>query len=57
MALGNGHQAVQQVPYGTVRNVDGKVTLVNVKYYPPELISPPDGMKSVDWIRSGFKRN
>jgi branched-chain amino acid transport system substrate-binding protein len=56
MALGKGHQAVQQVPYGTVRNVDGKVTLINVKYYPPELISPPDGMKSVDWIRSGFKR-
>src|ERR1700752_4353618 len=41
-----------QIPgYG----VDGKVTLVNVKYYPPELVSPPDGMKSVDWIRSGFK--
>jgi branched-chain amino acid transport system substrate-binding protein len=57
MALGKGHQAVQQVPYGTVRNVDGKVTLINIKYYPPELISPPDGMKSVDWIRSGFKRN
>jgi branched-chain amino acid transport system substrate-binding protein len=56
MALGKGHQAVQQVPYGTVRNVDGKVTLVNVKYYQPEVISPPDGMKSVDWIRSGFKR-
>ncbi len=56
MALGKGHQAVQQVPYGTVRNVDGKVTLVNVKYYSPDLISPPDGMKSVDWIRSGFKR-
>ena len=48
--------AVQQVPYGTVRNVDGEVTLVNVKYYPPELISPPDGMKSVDGIRSEFKR-
>jgi branched-chain amino acid transport system substrate-binding protein len=56
MALGKGHQAVQQVPYGTVRNVDGKVTLVNVKYYSPDLISPPDGIKSVDWIRSGFKR-
>lgn len=56
MALGKGHQAVQQVPYGTVRNVDGKVTLVNIKYYSPDLISPPDGIKSVDWIRSGFKR-
>jgi branched-chain amino acid transport system substrate-binding protein len=56
MSLGKGHQAVQHVPYGTVRKVDGKVTLINIKYYPPEQISPPDGMKSVDWIRSGFKR-
>ena len=56
MALGKGHQAVQHVPYGTLRIVDGKATLANVKYYPPEQISPPDGMKSVDWIRSGFKR-
>lgn len=56
MSLGKGHQAVQHVPYGTVKKVNGKVTLTNIKYYPPELISPPDGMKSVDWIRSGFKR-
>jgi branched-chain amino acid transport system substrate-binding protein len=56
MALGKGHQAVQHVPYGTVKKVDGKITLVNVKYYPPSQISPPDGIKSVDWIRSGFKR-
>jgi branched-chain amino acid transport system substrate-binding protein len=56
MSLGKGHQAVQHVPYGTVKKVDGKVTLVNIKYYPPEQISPPDGMKSLDWIRSGFKR-
>jgi branched-chain amino acid transport system substrate-binding protein len=56
MALGKGHQAVQAVPYGTVKKVGGKVTLTNIKYYPPELISPPDGMKSIDWIRSGFKR-
>ena len=56
MAFGKGHQAVQHVPYGTVRKVDGKVTLTNIKYYSPDQISPPDGMKSVDWIRSGFKR-
>lgn len=56
MSLGKGHQAVQHVPYGTVKKVGGKVTLINVKYYPPEQISPPDGMKSVEWIRSGFKR-
>jgi len=56
MALGKGHQAVQHVPYGTVKKVDGKLTLINIKYYPPSQISPPDGMKSVDWIRSGFRR-
>lgn len=56
MSLGKGHQAVQHVPYGTVRKVDGKLTLTNIKYYTPEHISPPDGMKSIDWIRSGFKR-
>jgi branched-chain amino acid transport system substrate-binding protein len=57
MSLGKGHQAVQSVPIGSVRIVDGKATLTNVKFYPPEQISPPDGMKSLDWIRGGFKRN
>jgi branched-chain amino acid transport system substrate-binding protein len=56
MSLGKGHQAVQHVPYGTVKKVDGKITLTNIKYYPPEQISPPDGMKSLDWIRAGFKK-
>jgi branched-chain amino acid transport system substrate-binding protein len=56
MSLGKGHQAVQHVPYGTVKKVDGRVTLTNIKYYAPEQISPPDGMKSVDWIKTGFKR-
>lgn len=56
MSLGKGHQAVQAVPYGTVKKVGGKVTLTNIRFYEPELISPPDGMKSIDWIRSGFKR-
>lgn len=56
MSLGKGHQAVQHVAYGTVKKVDGKITMTNVKYYPPDQISPPDGMKSLDWIRSGFKR-
>ena len=56
MSLGKGHQAVQHVPYGTVRMVDGKPTLTNVKYYTPDQISPPDGVKSIDWIRGGFKK-
>jgi branched-chain amino acid transport system substrate-binding protein len=56
MALGKGHQAVQPVSYGTVKKVNGKITLVNVRSFAPDKISPPDGVKSLDWIRSGFKR-
>ncbi len=56
MSLGKGHQAVQGVPYGTIRVVDGKPTLTNVRYYAPDKVSPPDGVKSLDWIRAGFKR-
>ena len=27
----------------------------NPKAYPPEKVNPPDGVKSEDWIKSGFK--
>ena len=54
MALGKGHQAVQGTAYGTTKNVGGKVTLVNVKRYPATRVTPPEGVKSDDWIKSGF---
>lgn len=57
MELGKGHQAVQHVPYGTIKNVNGKYELTDVIYFEPELISPPDGVNSADWIKSGFKNN
>ena len=55
MALGKGHQAVMETAYGTTKLVNGKLTLVNVKRYPAEKVNPPEGMKSADWIKSGFK--
>jgi branched-chain amino acid transport system substrate-binding protein len=55
MSLGKGHQAVQGTAYGTTKNVGGKVTMVDVKTYPAEKVTPPDGLKSDDWIKSGFK--
>jgi branched-chain amino acid transport system substrate-binding protein len=55
MALGNGHQAVQPIAYGTTKLVDGQVTLINVKHYAAELVNPPEGVKSEVWIKSGFK--
>ena len=55
MNMGKGHQASQGIAFGRVKKVNGKVTLVDIKNYPAEKVNPPDGVKSVDWIKSGFK--
>jgi branched-chain amino acid transport system substrate-binding protein len=55
MNLGKGHQATQGIAFGRVKKVNGKLTLVDIKNYPAEKVNPPDGVKSVDWIKSGFK--
>lgn len=55
MNLGKGHQATQGIAFGRVKKVNGKVTLVDIKNYPAEKVNPPDGVRSVDWIKSGFK--
>lgn len=54
MSLGKGHQAVQDTAYGTVRHVNGEVRLVGVRRYPPALTTPPDGIRSEQWIRTRF---
>jgi branched-chain amino acid transport system substrate-binding protein len=55
MALGKGHQAVSGTAYGTTKLVNGQVTVVNIKHYPVERVQPPEGMPSLDWIKSGMK--
>jgi branched-chain amino acid transport system substrate-binding protein len=55
MAIGKGHQAVEPTVYGRVKSVKGKLTYVDVKQYPAEKVNPPEGVKSADWIKSGFK--
>jgi branched-chain amino acid transport system substrate-binding protein len=55
MGLGNGHQAVMGTAYGTTKLVNGKVTVTNIKAYPPERVQPPEGVTSADWIKSGMK--
>jgi len=56
MAIGKGHQAVMETAYGMTKRVGGKLTMVNVKRYPAEVVTPPDGVKSADWINGGFKK-
>lgn len=56
MSLGKGHQAVMGTAYGTTKLVNGKVSVVNIKRYPAEAVTPPEGMSSPDWIKGGMKK-
>ena len=56
MALAKGHQAIEETVYGTTKTVKGQVTVVNVKRYPAEVVNPPEGMKTQDWIKASLKR-
>jgi branched-chain amino acid transport system substrate-binding protein len=55
MAIGKGHQAIEDTAYGRAKSVKGKLTFTDVKKFPAEKVNPPDGVKSADWIKAGFK--
>jgi branched-chain amino acid transport system substrate-binding protein len=56
MAIGGGHQAIMETAYGQTKMQGGKLSVVNVKRYPAEQVNPPEGMKSSEWIKNGFKK-
>jgi branched-chain amino acid transport system substrate-binding protein len=56
MSTGKGHQAVYGTAYGTIKHEKGQVTMVDVKTYPADKVTPPDGVKSEAWIKAGFKK-
>jgi hypothetical protein len=41
---------------GMTKAAGGQLTIVNVKRYPADRITPPEGSKSEAWIKSGFKK-
>jgi len=55
MALGKGHQAVQDIAYGAFKLDNGQGTLVDIVRYKADCVNPPDGVKSADWIAGGFQ--
>jgi branched-chain amino acid transport system substrate-binding protein len=55
MALGKGHQAVQEMVYGQFTKKNGKPEVYNVKRYPAECVNPPDGVTSTEWIKASLK--
>ncbi|MDR3398281.1 MAG: ABC transporter substrate-binding protein [Pandoraea sp.] len=56
LTLGKGHQAAQGTAFGIVKNVNGKVTVTDVKQYSIAEVTPPEGVKSAEWIKGGLKR-
>jgi branched-chain amino acid transport system substrate-binding protein len=56
MALGDGHQAVQETAIGRTHYDAGKkmVMLEDIMRFPADCVNPPPNMKSEDWIKAGF---
>ena len=56
MALGDGHQAIQDTAIGKTRYDAAKkmVMLEDIQRFPAECVNPPATMKSEEWIRAGF---
>jgi branched-chain amino acid transport system substrate-binding protein len=57
MALGNGHQGVTDIAYGTYKfnKTSGKPEIVDIVRYAAECVNPPPGVNSVDWLEGGMK--
>lgn len=57
MALSKGHQAIQDTAYALSKfdKENARATLDRVKYYKARCVNPPEGVKSLDWIKGGFK--
>jgi len=57
MALGNGHQGIQDTAYGTYRfNKETKTPeIVDIVRFPAECVNPPADASSEEWLKAGMK--
>jgi len=57
LALGNGHQGIQETAYGTFKyNKQTKTPeIVDVVRFPAECVNPPADVSADDWIKDGMK--
>ena len=56
MALGDGHQAVQDTAIGRTKYDAAKkmVTLVDIQRFPADCVNPPPTAKSEEWLKAGM---
>jgi branched-chain amino acid transport system substrate-binding protein len=57
LAIGNGHQGIQDTAYGTYRfNKQTKTPeVVDIVRFAAECVNPPAGVNADDWIKGGMK--
>jgi branched-chain amino acid transport system substrate-binding protein len=57
MAIGNGHQGISDIAYGTYKfnKAENKAELVDIVRYPAECVNPPAGMTSTAWLEGGMQ--
>ena len=57
MALGNGHQGIQETAYGTYsfNKQKNEPEVVDIMRFPAECVNPPAGVTADDWIKDGMK--
>jgi len=57
LALGNGHQGIQETAYGTYpfKKQKGQPEVVDVMRFAAECVNPPPGVTADDWIKDGMK--
>jgi branched-chain amino acid transport system substrate-binding protein len=56
MALGSGHQAIQDTAIGRTRwDAARKMVVVDdIQRFPAECVNPPANMLSDEWMKKGF---
>jgi branched-chain amino acid transport system substrate-binding protein len=47
---------VMDAAVGTTKVQNGQLTIVDVARYPADKVTPPDGVKSDAWLKSGLKK-
>jgi branched-chain amino acid transport system substrate-binding protein len=57
MALGNGHQAIQDQAIGITKwdKEEKRVKIVDIEKFKARCVNPPENVTSLEWIKSGFK--
>ena len=57
MALGNGHQAIQDTAIGITKwdPDENRVKIIDIERFNAKCVNPPEGIKAIDWIAGGFK--